>query len=75
MKILICPLLIFATFLAGCSDPTVDASTYESMESSIAKVRKALPETKRARFDEAIELIVVDYISLIGEGAGGCTEY
>jgi len=74
MKILITPLLISAMFLVGCSEPTVDATTDESMKDSIAKVREALPENKRAEYDEAVQLMAFSQInlkSLFAEGAAG----
>lgn len=43
--------------LAGCGDPKVDASTDEKMKESIAKVKAALPEAKRAEFEEALKTL------------------
>ncbi len=68
-------ILAFVTlFLVGCSKPTVDTSTDESMKSSIAKVRESLPVDKRAQFDEAIQLMAfsqIDLKSIFAEGVAG----
>jgi hypothetical protein len=74
MKKIIAPFLIILLSLAGCSEPTVDATTDESMKASIAKVRAALPESKKAEYDEAIQLMAFSQInlkSLFSEGAAG----
>jgi hypothetical protein len=64
--------LSFMVFLASCSEPTVDATTDESMKISVAKVRESLPAGKRADFDEAIQLLAFSSFnlkSLFSEGA------
>lgn len=74
MKPFIMPLLIIVVLLMGCSKQTVDATTDESMKSSIEKVREGLPTSKRAEFDEAIQLLAFSQISLkslFAEGATG----
>lgn len=43
--------------LAGCGEPTIDASTEAAMNASIAKVREALPEARRAEFDDAMQVL------------------
>ena len=65
-------LLLLAS--AGCSKPTIDASSDEAMKTSSQKVRESLPESKRAEFDEAIQLLAfsqIDMKDLISEGAIG----
>jgi len=78
MKTLLPFFLIAAVLLMGCdelmSEPKVDATTDESMKASIAKVREAMPESNRAKFDEAIQLMAFSQISLqslFAEGAAG----
>lgn len=77
MKSLILTFLITATLLMGCGDlmsePKVDATTDESMKSSITKVREAMHESNRAKFDEAIQLIAFSQISLKSLFAAGVT--
>lgn len=77
MKSLIPTFLITATLLMGCSDlmsePKIDATTDESMKSSIAKVRESMPEPSRAKFDEAIQLMAFSQISLKSLFAAGAT--
>jgi len=69
--------ILFALVLgiiAGCSKPTIDASTDESMKASSQKVRETLPEARRAEFDEAIQLLAfsqIDMKDLFSEGAIG----
>ena len=45
---IIWPLFILGILLSGCSEPTIDATTDESMKISVAKVRQSLPESKKA---------------------------
>lgn len=78
MKPLFPLLLIAALLLMGCSDlmsePKIDATTDESMKSSIAKVREAMPELNRTKFDEAIQLMAfsqIDLKSLFADGVAG----
>ncbi|MFZ2630413.1 MAG: DUF6694 family lipoprotein [Desulfosalsimonadaceae bacterium] len=66
--------LFVAISLVGCSQPTVDASSDESMKTSIAKVRESLPAEKRIQFDEALQLMAfgkIDLKSIFTEGAAG----
>jgi PBP1b-binding outer membrane lipoprotein LpoB len=67
-------LAIVVVALSGCSDPTIDASSDESMKQSVQKVRESLPESKRAEFDEAMQVLAfsqVDMKELFAEGAAG----
>jgi hypothetical protein len=54
-------------------DLAIDATTDESMKSSVAKVREAMPESSRANFDEAIQLMAFSQISLKSLFAAGAT--
>lgn len=74
MKLKLIILLFVAIFLVGCSKPTVDASSDESMKASIAKVRESLPAEKRIQFDEALQLMAFSKInlkSIFTEGSAG----
>lgn len=48
----------------GCGDPTIDTSTDEAMEESIAEVRESLDPGVRARFDTAIMTVSMSGVSL-----------
>ncbi|MBN2834397.1 MAG: hypothetical protein JXR48_05465 [Candidatus Delongbacteria bacterium] len=66
--------LFVGIFLVGCSKPTVDASSDESMKTSIAKIRESLPAEKRIQFDEALQLMAsskIDLKSIFTEGTSG----
>lgn len=57
--------------IAGCSDPRIDASTEETMRTSSEKVRNSLPDSRRAEFDEALQVLAfnqVDINDLFSEG-------
>ena len=72
MKLKLFILLFLAIFLVGCSKPTVDASSDESMKTSIAKVRRSLLTDKRIQFDEALQLMAfskIDLKSIFTEGS------
>ena len=60
LKLFIFGLIVVS--LVGCSKPTVDASSDETMETSIVKVWESLPVDKQAQFDEAIQLLVYKQI-------------
>lgn len=65
---------VLASFMVGCSDPKIDASTDETMKASSQKVRESLPESKRAEFDEALKLLAfsqIDMKDLFAEGMVG----
>jgi hypothetical protein len=60
--------------LAACSEPTIDTSSDETMETSIERVRNNLPESQRADFDSAVTVVAVHDISfgdVLAEGAAG----
>lgn len=60
-------------FLTGCSDPSIDASTDESMKVSVEKVRQSLPEDRRGPFDEALKILAFSQITLKGIFADGAS--
>lgn len=67
-------LAIVVVLIAGCSDPKIDASSDESMKTSVQKVRKSLPESKRSDFDEAMKVLAfrnIDMKDLFTQGAAG----
>jgi hypothetical protein len=43
--------------LPGCGQPTIDASSDESMKQSVQRVREALPESKQEEFNEAMQTV------------------
>ena len=64
LKLFIFGLIVI--LLAGCSnsEPTVDASSDQTMEISIVRVWESLAVEKRAQFDEAIQVLVYNPIHL-----------
>lgn len=58
----------------ACSRPAIDTRTEESMKSSVAQVRKSLPDDKRTEFDQAMQIIAFSQMSLgslVKDGATG----
>ncbi|MCW7547565.1 hypothetical protein OO184_06375 [Photorhabdus sp. APURE] len=72
-KLLVICLLGFV--LAGCdSQPKLDASNEISLKVSIEKVRDALSDDKKAKFDESIQSAMfnsIDFNDLVKSGANG----
>lgn len=63
-----------AVIMAGCTDPSIDSSTEETLRVSSEKVRESLPESKRAEFDEALQILAfseIDFKELFGVGGAG----
>ena len=56
--------LLSVVLLASCSPPRIDTSTDETSQASIARVRESLPETERARFDTALQVLAFSEINL-----------
>ncbi|MEL0550758.1 hypothetical protein EDF82_1438 [Raoultella sp. BIGb0399] len=54
---------ILALFLTGCGDLTLDASTQETLQTSMAKIQQSLPDAKRTEFTSAMSTIVEQQIS------------
>lgn len=57
-------LAALSTVLMGCAEPRIDTSTPESTSSSIAKVRESLPQDKRADFDSALQVVMMNQVDL-----------
>ncbi len=72
-------LLLAVLLVVGCTDsspPTIDTSSEESMQESIANVRQSLPESDRAAFDAALLQLKIghfDFEELITLGTSGDT--
>jgi hypothetical protein len=61
-------------FTAGCGKPTIDTSSDEAIRASSQKVRESLPDSKRAEFDKALQILAfsqIDMRDLFAEGAVG----
>ncbi|MBQ0212520.1 MULTISPECIES: DUF6694 family lipoprotein [Proteus] len=56
---------LFSVMLSGCEKPqqTLDGSNVESLRMSIVEMRNSLPLDEQARFDEAIELAILNDIN------------
>jgi hypothetical protein len=54
------------TFCAGCSDPTIDASSEESMKASVEKVGASLDAAKREQFEEAVAMLGISVVQSPG---------
>ena len=61
---------VLALLLSGCNEPTVDASTDESMKASLQKMHDSLPESKRQEFAEATQTIFMNNLDVQGIMAG-----
>lgn len=72
-KIALAGVVLLAISVAGCSKPTIDASSDEAMKESVQKVRESLPESKRTEFDEAIQVLAFSQIDLATIMAGGAS--
>ena len=62
-----------ALVVSGCSKPTIDTSSDETMKASAQKVRESLPESKRAEFDEAIQILAFSQLDMSTIMAGGAS--
>ncbi len=54
-----CSAVMFSLMLAGCGEPTVDASSQEAMKASAETILEQLPEEKKVEFQQAFAGIVV----------------
>lgn len=63
MKTLV-TLMLLSPLAFGCAAPTIDSSSDEAFESSMAAVREALPEDEKERFDAAIMDLAFSTVSL-----------
>jgi hypothetical protein len=48
--------------LVACSSPKIDTSTDEAMQASVKKVREALPEADREKFDQAMRTVALEQV-------------
>lgn len=74
MKKFLLPSIILLFIIYGCSDPKVDASSDESIKTSIEQVRQSLNQEKKNKFDEALKILAfsqIDFKTLLAEGASG----
>lgn len=60
----------FALMLTGCDKPKIDASTPETMQESMQKVRESLTEAQRQEFTDAATTVVMNSIDLKALMAG-----
>ena len=63
-KFLLVSLTVFIFGLAGCSKPAIDTTNDETTKSSIQKARGSLPESKRAVFDQALQILMFSEIDM-----------
>ena len=56
-------ILIFI-FATGCGEPTIDASSDESMKTSVDKIRETLSDSKQKEFDDAMKVIAFSGIDI-----------
>jgi len=67
-------LAVMLVILSGCSKPAIDASSEDSMKKSIEKMRESLPDSKRAEFDEALQIVAfsqMEFETLVAEEKAG----
>ena len=57
-------IMLGALALGACARPKIDTSSDAAMKRSIARVRESLPEDRRARFDEALKIVVAAKVKL-----------
>ena len=67
-------LILVAMVAAGCSDPTIDASSEAKMKESVTKVRESLPEGRRSDFDQAVQLIAFSQVNMKSLFANGSAD-
>jgi hypothetical protein len=51
---------------AGCGDPTIDASSEETMKTSVEEVGKSLDQAKREQFEEAVAMLGISVVQSPG---------
>lgn len=76
MQRLVTMLIATSVLLFGCagSAPKIDASSDETLRTSIAEVRASLPENQRTEFDDAIQVVMlseIDLMKLFAAGSSG----
>ncbi len=55
--------LLLSPQAASAADPTIDASTQETLRASMTTIRETLPESRRQEFDNAVRGALADYVS------------
>lgn len=53
-----------AALCAACSKPRVDATSEETLKASIAKARESLPESRREKFNQSLQLLMRENMDL-----------
>jgi hypothetical protein len=59
------PLHLFfftALFITGCMEATIDTSSEESLENSMATVRNSLDQNKQQEFDKAVGVVTLAHV-------------
>lgn len=64
---------VIMLLITGCSEPTIDGTTDESMKASIEMVRESLPQDKKTQFDDALKILAFSQMSLKGLFADGAS--
>ncbi|MDD4848881.1 MAG: hypothetical protein PHR53_09000 [Bacteroidales bacterium] len=70
MKRITVLLVVFAFFLSSCAKK-IDASSEETMQSSIEEIMKSLDDEKKEKFEESLQLIMfqsIDFDELLQDG-------
>ena len=63
-KLLLTALAVLIFGLTGCSKPVIDTTNDETTKSSIQKAKESLPESKRAAFDQALQILMFNEIDM-----------
>ena len=56
--------VIVFLLITGCGDPKIDTSTIDTTQESIEKVRAALPDKDKIKFDKALSIIVFSQVDI-----------
>lgn len=51
--------LVVVLLLSGCGEPKLDGTSEDAMKKSVQKVSESLPEDKRAKFEEDLNLLIM----------------
>ena len=71
-------LCLIMVALSACAEPTVDASTTETLKTSVDKMREALSPDQRPQFDEAIQVLTysqIDVKSIMNDGDSAVAKF
>lgn len=60
-----------SVLLAACGGPKFDASSEESRKESVERMKQALPEGERGRFERAVTIVAMDGLGLEDLADGG----